>query len=121
MLTVGSLFTGIGGIDLAAEWAGMEIIWQCEIDPYCLKVLNKHWPNVRKYGDIRELHAATTHTDKNREPRCSINGLPRQRELVSTDISEKFEGKCPHCLISPDVLVGGFPCQPVRCLRALHE
>jgi DNA (cytosine-5)-methyltransferase 1 len=52
---VGSLFTGIGGLDLGLERAGMEIAWQCEIDPYCQQVLRKHWPEVKLYGDIRTV------------------------------------------------------------------
>lgn len=52
-LTVGSLFSGIGGIDLGLEQTGrFEIAWQVEIDPYCQKVLEKHWPNVARYGDV---------------------------------------------------------------------
>ena len=74
MLTCGSLFSGIGGIDLAAEWAGMKIIWQCEIDLFCQKVLRKHWPEVKLYDDIRKINKSNT--------------------------------------VRPDVIVGGFPCQP---------
>lgn len=54
-MKVGSLFTGIGGLDLGLERAGMEIRWQVEIDPFCRAVLEKHWPHVPKYGDIREV------------------------------------------------------------------
>jgi hypothetical protein len=54
-LTFGSLFAGIGGFDLGLERAGMECRWQVEIDPFCRKVLEKHWPGVPKYGDIREI------------------------------------------------------------------
>lgn len=54
-LTFGSLFSGIGGIDLGLERAGMQCKWQVELDDYCLKVLAKHWPDVPRYGDIKEL------------------------------------------------------------------
>lgn len=57
-MRVGSLFAGIGGFDIGLERAGMEIAWQCEIDPFCNKVLAKHWPNVKRYGDIRELNGS---------------------------------------------------------------
>ena len=50
-----SLFTGIGGVDLAAEWAGFETVGMCEIDEYCRKVLDKHWPNVPKWRDVRDV------------------------------------------------------------------
>lgn len=51
-----SLFAGIGGFELGLERSGyFETVAQCEIDPYCNRVLAKHWPDVRRYGDIREL------------------------------------------------------------------
>ena len=53
MLTFGSLFAGIGGFDLGFERAGMECKWQVEIDDYANKVLAKHWPEVRRWGDVR--------------------------------------------------------------------
>jgi DNA (cytosine-5)-methyltransferase 1 len=52
-----SLFAGIGGFDLAAEWSGFETILQVERDPYCLRVLRKHWPKVKRVNDIRKLNA----------------------------------------------------------------
>ncbi len=54
-MSVGSLFAGIGGFDLGFQRAGYEIKWQVEIDAYCQKVLAKHWPNVKRYGDINEV------------------------------------------------------------------
>lgn len=50
-----SLFSGIGGIDLAAHWAGFETVAFCERDPFCQKVLAKHWPGVPIYDDVCQL------------------------------------------------------------------
>jgi DNA (cytosine-5)-methyltransferase 1 len=54
-LTVGSLFSGIGGFDLGLERAGMKVIWQSEIDQFASKVLKKHWPDVPNLGDITKV------------------------------------------------------------------
>jgi DNA (cytosine-5)-methyltransferase 1 len=77
------LFSGIGGFALAAGWAEYTTIGFCEIDPFCQRVLRKHWPNVPVFGDIRELDAGNI-------PSC-----------------ESGWWGCAH------LLTAGFPCQDV--------
>src|SRR5574343_193510 len=55
MLTVGDLFSGIGGFSLGLERAGMRTRWFSEIDPYASAVLRKHWADVPNHGDIRNV------------------------------------------------------------------
>jgi DNA (cytosine-5)-methyltransferase 1 len=50
------LWHSTGGLKLGLEWAGLgPVKWQVEIDPFCRKVLAKHWPNVTRYEDIRNV------------------------------------------------------------------
>jgi DNA (cytosine-5)-methyltransferase 1 len=84
-LTVGSLFSGIGGFDLGFERAGFEIKWQVEIDPFCRRVLEKHWPSVRRLDDVRRIHG----------------------------YDGNDAGPCPYCVEPVDVLCAGFPCQDI--------
>ena len=56
-LKVLDLFSGIGGFSLGLDrTGGFETVAFCEIDPFCRKVLKKHWPDVKIHDDIRELH-----------------------------------------------------------------
>lgn len=52
-----SLFSGIGGFDLAAEWVGFANIAQIEIDQFCRQVLKKNFPNTKQYEDIKTFPA----------------------------------------------------------------
>lgn len=53
-MKVGSLFAGIGGMDLGFEQAGHSIEWCCEIDEKCQSILRKHFPNTKIFGDVKQ-------------------------------------------------------------------
>lgn len=57
-LTYGSLFAGVGGFDLGFDAAGWDCKFQVEWDKHCQSVLKKHWPNVPKFEDVRDVNGA---------------------------------------------------------------
>jgi DNA (cytosine-5)-methyltransferase 1 len=56
---IASFFSGIGGIDYGMQQANFEISFQCEIDDFCNEILEKHWPNVKRHKNIKDLKNAT--------------------------------------------------------------
>lgn len=56
MTTYGSLFSGVGGFDLGCDAAGWDCAWQVEWDAKARSVLARHWPNVPRYEDVRDVH-----------------------------------------------------------------
>ena len=53
---IGSLFSGIGGLELGLEMCGLgPVVWQAECDPYARAVLAKHWPTVKRFDDVKEI------------------------------------------------------------------
>lgn len=54
-MTFGSLFTGIGGLDLGLERAGFSCRWQVECNPFAMSILDKRWPSVPKWRDVKEF------------------------------------------------------------------
>ena len=54
-MKLASFFSGIGGVDLGFQNAGVEVAYQCEVDGFCNSLLERHWPKVERVGDIREV------------------------------------------------------------------
>ena len=94
-ITIGSLFSGIGGLELGLEAAGLgPVLWQVEKDPFCRSILAKRWPDVDRYTDVRDVggvHAID----------CDLDGYCFA------------QGDCSGVLQSVDLICGGFPCQDV--------
>ena len=57
-MNVGGLFSGIGGWELGLERAGMRVLWHCESDPFCQRVLAARWPGIPCYPDVSELRGS---------------------------------------------------------------
>jgi DNA (cytosine-5)-methyltransferase 1 len=72
-LTVGGMFSGIGGLELGLERAGMRTIWQCEIEPYACQVLAEHWPGVPNLGDVAAIDWSSVE-----RPNLICGGFPCQ-------------------------------------------
>jgi site-specific DNA-cytosine methylase len=79
-----SLFSGIGGFELAAEWMGWQNIVSCEINPFGRKVLEYYWPNAYHHDDVKTL----------------------TYKKINYELSKKFG---THWRTDDIVLVGGFP------------
>ena len=73
----GSLFSGIGGFDLAAEWMGWENIFHCEWNEFCKRVLNYYWPNAISYDDITKTDFTTVDSKLSYTPCYTQYGLLR--------------------------------------------
>ncbi len=108
-----SLFSGIGGDDLASEWAGIETVCFVERDKYCQKVLKKNWPEIPIIEDVKDVtkekvirYASELHVNASHDKR--EKGGTQIPEPGNTNSSVNIQGGG----IGIDIIAGGFPCQP---------
>jgi DNA (cytosine-5)-methyltransferase 1 len=111
------LFSGIGGFSLAAHWVwgdDHEIVAFCEKDPYCQKVLRKHWPSVPLVEDVNDLGRIVAYANFERRNQTGSQ-LERKSPLVEAGKSISECGCDSGASRTIDLLTGGFPCQPASC------
>ena len=124
-MNVLSLFAGIGGFDLGLERAGMRVVAQCEFDPFCQKVLKKHWPDVPCYPDVRELtrevlidDGIISDTESNGRRQEHTNDRGRTGGSGTKQGARSgggSQGGAKTNATNPgpiDLICGGYPCQP---------
>lgn len=92
-----SLFSGIGGLDLAVEHFGFTCIGQVEWDASCSRVLERHWPDVPRWGDV-----ATYPEHVGRSGR--VEPPTEDHDRRGAHAATEHDGV--------DLVCGGFPCQP---------
>ena len=108
-MNVLDLFSGIGGFCLGLERAGMRTVAFCEIDPYCRRVLAKHWPDVPVYDDVRTLTAARLMADATAWRRSTRTSRRATERIANGE--QRTGPSTERCGI--DVICGGFPCQDI--------
>jgi len=92
-----SLFSGVGGFELGFDRAGIDTLLQVEIDPVCLSVLERHWPDTERLDDVRSVGTQDWQYSSKRHARLA--------RWVHTRTHESSG--------SVDLVYGGFPCQDV--------
>ena len=109
-----SLFSGIGGIDIAAEWAGFSTVAFCEIDKYCQQVLKKHWPDVPIIEDVKDVTKESISkivTNAKHLGWTQGTGERIQPQKSQAD-GQDIGNLCTESTVGITLISGGFPCQP---------
>lgn len=94
-----SLFSGVGGLDLGFQRAGIETVLQAERDPWCLEVLTRHWPETERVNDVRDVGAGVAGARGRRR-----GGDATRAGVFTADAWRRGVGGI-------DLVYGGFPCQ----------
>lgn len=117
----GSLFSGIGGFDLAASWMGWENVFQVEWDAWCQRVLAKNFPDTLKFGDIKEFNDKLENGEIITDTECggfySTKSASRSYKCRNGQAITEGKGWSETICTTKnfgriDILSGGFPCQP---------
>lgn len=87
-----SLFSGIGGFDLGLERSGWQCVGQVEIEPFCQKVLAKHWPHVARFDDVRTVTGELVR-ERCGEVDAVVGGFPCQDVSSANAFGKGLDGE----------------------------
>lgn len=104
-----SLFSGIGGLELGLEWAGLgEVVAQVELDPLCHQVLERNWPRAKRFFDIRSVSAS----DFTPSPSLALSACEASAAATQAQAESASVKACP-ASTTDTLYCGGFPCQDI--------
>lgn len=130
-LKLGSLFSGIGGFELVGSWYNIEPVWASEIERQCIRITEKHFPNMKHLGDITKIHGDEI------EPVDIITGGSPCQDLshagkqagiklqcaecgTTVDFKENTT-ICPNCGSELDSTRSGLFMEQIRIIREMRE
>ena len=90
-MTIGSLFSGIGGFEYIASLYGIEPVWASEIEEPCIRITKRHFPNMKHYGDITKMNGAEI------EPVDIISGGSPCQDISAAGKQAGINRKCSAC------------------------
>ena len=130
-MSIGSLFSGVGGFELGLGWAGLgPVIWQVEKDPFCRAVLRRHYPEATQFDDVCTVSPADLapvdlicggFPCQDLSSAGSGKGLAGSRSGLWREYSRIVAALCPRWVVVENVF-GGVPWvdRAVRDLAELH-
>lgn len=135
-LTLGSLFSGSGGFELAGTLAGITPVWNSEIEPFPIRVTHKRFPNTRHYGNVKNISGKTLEPVDiitfgspcqnlsmagNRQGlEGKESGLFREAIRIIREMREKTDGSYPRFAVWENVC-GALSCSEGRDFQAVLQ
>ncbi len=110
-LTKLSLFSGIGGDDIASDAAGIETVCFVERDVNCRKVLSAHWPGVPIIEDVKNVNTNAINATR-RIQRTQSEKWSNSQQYHGDGVGNDTRDICDTTGFRIDIISGGFPCQP---------
>lgn len=131
MITAGSLFSGIGGFEVAASWYGIKCLWQSEIEPWAVELLKKRFPDAKQLGDICSISGAEIPpvdiiTFGSPCQDMSVAGARKGMKHVCPECGAEFDiqndiGVCPVCGAEIEKTRSGLFMEAIRIIREMRR
>ena len=130
-ITMGSLFSGIGGFEIAANWYGIDVLWQSEIDPWAVELLKKRFSNAIQLGDVKKINGAEIPpvdiiTFGSPCQDMSVAGARKGMKYICPECGAEFDiqsdtKNCPECGKEVQKTRSGLFTEAVRIIREMRR
>ncbi len=131
MITMGSLFSGIGGFEVAASWYGIKCLWQSEIEPWAVELLKERFPDAKQLGDIcgisgAEIPPVDIITFGSPCQDMSVAGARKGMKHVCPECGAEFDIQddidvCPVCGAEIEKTRSGLFIEAIRIIREMRR